>query len=89
LGNLVVLEHACGGGAPLLHYQRDSDPLENAAESVTWSGELVLCLDRCWLVTSPSSSPEEFSLWLTLSVDSDELKLALISPLRVKGKLLV
>ena len=73
-------------------YQSDSEPLEKAALSVTWSAGLeLLCLLRpCTGFERPSSSSvEELSLRETLRVEREELKLALISPLRVNGRLLV
>jgi hypothetical protein len=79
---------------PLEPYQRGSDPLEKALESLTWStGEVVLCLDNPWppeTPESPSRRVELFSLRLMLSVDRELLKLAwFISPFSVNGRLLV
>jgi len=76
-------------------YQRVSDPLEKAVDSVIWSeGEVVLCRDIEWACVGcpcrPSSRvPEQLSLREIDRVDKDELKLALMSPFRVKGRLLV
>ena len=82
-----------GPVVPLVEaYQRGSDPLEKALESLTWStGEVVLCLDSPWeTADSESRRVELFSLRLMLSVDRELLKLAwFISPFSVNGRLLV
>lgn len=70
-------------------YQSDSEPLEKAVESVTWSaGEVVLCRDKqCGPSESPSTS--SWSVRLTLSVEREELKLESVCPFRFRGRLLI
>jgi len=73
-------------------YQRASDTLENCDDSMNGCvGELLQCRDDIWCpLDSPSSRAlQELSLLLILNVDREELKLVFISPLRVKGRLLV